>query len=82
MTNGPFYYGIDVAATGQNIRHLRKTMGLTVHDIQQYIGFEQPQSIYKWERGETIPSLEHLIALSQLFCLSIEDILVWTCQGP
>ena len=81
MSKEPLYYGIDIKATGENISRLRKAKGLTVKDIQHYMGFEQPQAVYKWERGETIPSLEHLMALSRVFDVKIEDILIW-CHPP
>ena len=42
---------IDLPATGENIRRLRQTKGLSVRDLQQFFGFEEPQAIYKWQRG-------------------------------
>ena len=82
MSKEPLYYGIDVRATGENISRLRRAKGLSVRDIQHYMGFEQPQAIYKWERGETIPSLEHLMALSRIFDVRMEDILIWSHPPP
>ena len=38
---------IDLTATGANIRRLRQTKGLSVRDLQQFFGFEEPQAIYK-----------------------------------
>ena len=38
---------IDLVATGENIARLRKARGLTVRDLQQWFGFEEPQAIYK-----------------------------------
>ena len=26
--------------------------GMTVRDLQAYFGFEEPQAIYKWQRGK------------------------------
>jgi hypothetical protein len=34
---------IDLPATGANIRRLRQTKGLSVRDIQQFFGFEEPR---------------------------------------
>ena len=67
---------IDLTATGQNIMELRKSRGYTVKDIQAYLGFEEPQAIYKWQRGETLPSTDHLFALAKLFEVPIEEILI------
>lgn len=67
---------IDVRATGQNIQRLRKARGLTVRDIQSYFGFEEPQAIYKWQSGRSLPTVDNLYALSALLNTPIEDILV------
>ena len=67
---------IDPVATGKNIVRLRKARGLTVRDLQEYFGFEAPQAIYKWQRGQSLPTVDNLFALSALLGVSIEDILV------
>ncbi len=67
---------IDLVATGANIQHLRQSRGLTVGDLQQYFGFEQPQAIYKWQKGLCLPKVDHLYALGQLLGVPMEDILV------
>ena len=38
---------IDMKATGANLERLRRSRGLSVRDVQQYFGFDQPQAIYK-----------------------------------
>lgn len=76
---------IDLPRTGANIERLRKKAGLTVKEMQNYFRFTSPRSIYMWQRGETLPSIDNLIALSKLLCEPIEDILVLknTCtQNP
>lgn len=67
---------INMAATGANILRLRKERNLTVADLQEYFGFDAPQAIYKWQRGETIPSTDNLLALGYLLGVSMDDILV------
>ncbi|MBR5319689.1 MAG: helix-turn-helix transcriptional regulator [Peptococcaceae bacterium] len=67
---------IDLQATGANILRLRKEAGYSVKELQQYLGFEQPQAIYKWQSGAGLPSVDNLLALSELFQISINDILV------
>lgn len=66
---------IDMKATGQNIKELRINRGYTVKDLQAYLGLEL-QAIYKWQRGENLPSTDHLFALAKLFDVAIEDILI------
>ena len=72
------YPVIDLPATGENITRLRLARGLTVRDLQQFFGFEAPQAIYKWQRGETLPTVDNLYALSTLLGAPIKDILVPT----
>ena len=67
---------IDLGATGRNITALRKARGLSVSDLQEYFGFEAPQAIYKWQKGQSLPSTDNLYALSFLLGVSIEAILV------
>lgn len=67
---------IDPVATGQNILSLRKEKGLSVKDLQAYFGFEEPQAIYRWQYGKTLPSVDNLYALSALLDVPMERILV------
>jgi len=67
---------IDPVATGENIVRLRKDRGLTVRDLQDYFGFEEPQAIYKWQRGKSLPTVDNLYALSALLDVSMDEILV------
>ena len=69
---------IDMAATGSVIKALREQNGYSVQDVQEYFGFDQPQAIYKWQRRETLPSVDNLYALSTLLGEPIKDILVPT----
>ena len=67
---------IDPVATGANITRLRRERGFTVRDLQQFFGFEEPQAIYKWQRGQSLPSIDNLYALSALLHISMNEILV------
>ena len=64
--------------TGKNIARLRKINNLTIKDIQDAMGFNTPQAIYKWMRGEAIPTVDNLVILSELFTATIDEILVRT----
>ncbi len=72
------YPVIDLAATGRNITRLRKERGLSVRDMQAFFGFEEPQAIYKWQSGKSLPSVDNLYALGALLGVAMEDILVPT----
>ena len=70
------YPVIDVRRTGENIRCLREHKGLTVNDVREFFGFSDPQAIYQWQRGISLPSVDHLCALSKLLEVSMDEILV------
>ena len=67
---------IDVRATGQNIERLLTQRQISVRTLQTYFGFDTPRAIYKWLRGEHLPSVDHLFALSRLLQVPLQDILV------
>jgi len=67
---------IDMVKTGENIDRLRKKSGLSVKQLQDLFGFSTPQAIYKWQHGTALPSVDNLVALSSIFQVSVEDILV------
>ena len=58
------------------IRELLKENGYTVKDIQEAMGFENPQAVYKWISGRSLPSIDNFLILSKVLHTSIEDILV------
>lgn len=71
---------IDMKRTGRQIERLRKDRGLTVRELQAYFGFEHPQAIYKWQWGESLPSVDNLFALARLLRVPMQDLLVGTDQ--
>lgn len=70
------YPTINLKATGARIAYLRKEAGITVAELSRYMGFNEPQAIYKWQRGESLPTVDNLFALSRRLGTTIEDILV------
>lgn len=72
----PIYLSIQQEETGAQIRKLMMKNGYTVRDVQGAMGFENPQAIYKWISGKSLPSLDNFLILSRLLHASIEDILV------
>lgn len=67
---------IDVKATGARIKMLRKERGLTIRDVSEYMGFSTDQAVCKWQRGDSLPTVDNLYALSRLYGTTMEDILV------
>lgn len=66
---------INLLMTGANINSLRKKANMSVKDVQKVFGFSTPQAIYKWIHGKSLPSVDNLLILANVFDVSIEDIL-------
>ena len=69
------YPTINMEKTGRNITDLMHKNGITVADLQDALGFVNPQSIYKWKRGECLPTIDNLIALACLFNTTVDKII-------
>lgn len=69
----PMYLSIQQKETGKQIKKLLMENGYTVKDVQNAMGFENPQAIYKWISGRSLPSLDNFVILSRLLHTSIED---------
>ena len=66
---------IDKKETGINLRRIMDKRGLSVKDIQQYLGLGSVQSVYHWLNGLSMPTVDNLYALSHLFQVSVDDML-------
>ena len=67
---------IDLAATGVNIKALIKSKGLKVTDVQTVFGFNTPQAIFKWIRGDALPSIDNLVILAHILDVTIDTIII------
>ena len=70
------YPVLDAKATGARIKELRVAHHLKVEDIARFMGFESEQAVYKWQRGDSLPTVDNLYALSKLFGTSVDEILI------
>ncbi|WP_243106172.1 helix-turn-helix domain-containing protein [Coprococcus sp. AF19-8AC] len=71
---------IDLCATGKRIKEVREQKGITVKALQAFLGFNEPVSIYKWQRGECLPTFDNMYAMACLFGVGIDDLLVGNRQ--
>lgn len=67
---------INMAATGANIRALIKNKGLRVADVQNRCGFNTPQAIFKWMRGDAMPTIDNMVILAHLLDVTIDKIII------
>lgn len=66
---------IDKKKTGINLRLMMDERGLTVKDVQQYLGLGSVQSVYHWLNGLSMPTVDNLYALSYLFQVPVDDLI-------
>lgn len=66
---------LDAKATGARIKELRLAHHMKVEDVARFMNFESEQAVYKWQRGDSLPTIDNLYALSVLFETSVDDIL-------
>ncbi len=67
---------IDVKATGNNIKNIIRSKGFKISDVQERCGFNTPQAIFKWMRGDAVPTIDNLIILADMFDVTIDKIII------
>ena len=60
--------------TASRLAGLRKKYGFSQEELAEKIGVSR-QAVSKWERAESSPDTENLIALSKIYSLSLDDML-------
>lgn len=69
-----YNYTLDPIATGAKIREIRKMNNITVAQICDFLGLYSEQAVYKWQRGESMPTTENWVALLKLLDVKFEDV--------
>lgn len=67
---------LDSEATGRRIKELREERHMKVAALAEMLGLESVQAIYKWQRAESMPSIDNLVVLSGLFGVPIDNIIM------
>ena len=61
--------------TGINLRKIMDRQEISVKDVQIYLGLGSPQSVYHWLNGLSMPTIDNMYALSELFQLPIDALI-------
>ena len=69
------YPVINRRETGVNLRRIMDQRQLSVKDVQESLELESIQSIYHWLNGVSLPTIDNLYALSELFQLPMDDLI-------
>ena len=67
---------VNLKRTGKLLKQLREENHLKVSDLRDFFGFDYPNAIYDWEKGLKLPNISNLIALSMLYEVSIDELLL------
>ena len=66
---------INLKKTGENITRMRKEAGISVRELQIMFGFTNPQAIYSWQSGKSLPAVDNLIILAAILGTTIDEII-------
>ncbi len=67
---------IDMEQSGQKMKWMLTGAGYDVKTIQNYLRLSCPQPVYRWFKGQMLPTVDHLFMLSRLLGIHMEDLLV------
>ena len=70
------YPNIDMRQSGMKLKYLLESAGYTPRMIQEHLHLSCVQPIYRWYKGQILPSVDHLFMLSELLNVHMEDLLV------
>lgn len=59
---------------GEHIQQYRKESRLSQEELAEKVGVSR-QAVSKWESDQSVPDLEHLLTMSELFGVSVDELL-------
>lgn len=66
---------------GQRLYDLRRKQGLSQEQLAERINVSR-QTVSKWESGQSTPDLEKLLALAEVYSLSLDELVGKTPPSP
>lgn len=66
---------INTKETGKKIRETVKKSGYTAETVREKLEISDKGSIYKWFRGESLPTIDNFLALSMLLNVTVNDLI-------
>lgn len=65
--------GINKKASGLKLRRIMDAQGISVKEMQKYLGLGSVQSVYHWLNGISMPTVDNLYAMSELLQVSMDE---------
>lgn len=76
----------DKVEAGERIRRMRLDRKLLLEDLSRLLSQRfspaSPQAISKWERGITVPSIDHFCDLCDIFGCTLDELVRGTADQP
>lgn len=66
---------LDIIATGINIKDLMDDKNISIRELSNRLNVSF-QAVYRWQHGETLPTITNLFLLAQILQIGVDDILV------
>lgn len=66
---------LDTVATGHRIKELMEEKNITIKELSEKLQVSF-QAVYRWHKGETLPTICNMFVLAQLLEVEVDDILV------
>ena len=59
---------------GEKIQEYRKNLGMSQDELGQKL-FVSRQTVSLWEKGQTVPTIDNLLRLKEVFGVTVDEIL-------
>ena len=66
---------LDTVATGYRIKSLMDERNVSIRDVSNFMKVSF-QAVYRWQKGETLPTISNMFILGQLLGTYVADMLV------
>ena len=66
---------LDTVATGYKIKSLMNERNVSIRDVSDFMKVSF-QAVYRWQKGETLPTISNMYILGQLLGTEVDDMLV------
>lgn len=67
--------GLDATRTGMKLKKLRNDHGFTLRYISDSLQVNR-QTVYRWECGDFMPTVNHILMLEDIYGIKAEDMIV------
>ena len=66
---------LDTVSTGYKIKSLMDERNVSIRDVSDFMKVSF-QAVYRWQKGETLPTISNMYILGQLLGTDVDDMLV------